>query len=214
MADIFDEIEEDLKRDRLDKAWKKYGNYVIAVAILIVAATAGNTLWDSYQKGRMVEQANAFDAALVTARGGDVDGAVAALDGFAAGSDAGYRLMARLQQASLLVEQEKVADAIAIYDGIAADDSIDPVYQGLGLVLSVMHAADSGEADTMLARLAPQLEAGAPWRFTALELAAGLSLRKGDKNQAISHLKTVVDAAEAPEGARRRATELLRSLEG
>ena len=37
MADIFDEIDEELKRDRTQELWAKYGKYVIAAAAAVVA---------------------------------------------------------------------------------------------------------------------------------------------------------------------------------
>ncbi|RED53575.1 tetratricopeptide repeat protein [Aestuariispira insulae] len=214
MADIFDEIEEDLKRDRMGDAWKKYGNYVYVAIALIIAVTAGYKYWDYHNKTRMVEQANQLDQALVTARSGEVDTALAALEQVSSESDAGYRLLAELRQASLLLDENQTAKAVAIYERIASDDKIDPIYRGLGTVLAVMHADETSDTAVLMEKLAPQLEAGATWRYTALELAAGLALRAGDKDQAIGHIKTIVDAAEAPEGVRARATELLRALEG
>ena len=41
MADIFDEVEDDLKRDRMQLLWSKYGKYVIVAAVLVIAGVAG-----------------------------------------------------------------------------------------------------------------------------------------------------------------------------
>ncbi len=38
MADIFDEIDEDLKRDRAQELWARYGKFVIAAAAAVVLA--------------------------------------------------------------------------------------------------------------------------------------------------------------------------------
>ena len=35
MADIFDEIDEELKRDRTQELWTKYGKYVMAAAAAV-----------------------------------------------------------------------------------------------------------------------------------------------------------------------------------
>ena len=40
MSDIFDEVGEDLRRDRLTGLWKRYGWVLYVVAGLIVAGTA------------------------------------------------------------------------------------------------------------------------------------------------------------------------------
>ena len=36
MADIFDEINEELKQDRMAALWQRYGKYLIAVVVAIV----------------------------------------------------------------------------------------------------------------------------------------------------------------------------------
>ena len=41
MADIFDEIEEDLRRDRMKEIWQRYGNYILGLAVLIIIGVAG-----------------------------------------------------------------------------------------------------------------------------------------------------------------------------
>ncbi|WP_259780204.1 DUF2659 family protein [Aestuariispira ectoiniformans] len=211
MSDIFDEIEEDLKRDRLEEAWKKYGKYVIAVAVVIVLATAGNTAWRHYQASQKAEMANRFDEAGDLARNGDVKGAIDQLSAMAK-DGGGYGTLARLQQASLMAENGDNEGAVAVYDAVAADSSIDPIYSELALVLAVMHQLDSGDPQTLLDRLASQLKPEAPWRFTAYEMAAGLSIRKGDKEAAADYLKKITDDAEAPQAARQRASELLQAV--
>ena len=214
MADIFDEIEEDLKKDKMDEAWKKYGKYVIAVAVLIVVGTIGYTQWISYTSGQAADQANRFDQALTTITSGETEQGLKQLDAIAGDSGAGYQMLARLEKAALLAEDGKKAEAVALYDQIAADSQLDEMYRGLATVLSVMHDAENSAPSDLLAKLAPQLEAGATWRYTALEVAAGLHLKAGDKAAAADQLKVIVDDANSPAELRRRATELLRALEG
>ena len=40
MADIFDEINEELKHDRMTALWRRYGKYVIAFVIAVVAGVS------------------------------------------------------------------------------------------------------------------------------------------------------------------------------
>ena len=48
MADIFREVEEELRRDRAEELWKKYGRYVIALAALVILAVGGVQGWRAY----------------------------------------------------------------------------------------------------------------------------------------------------------------------
>jgi hypothetical protein len=64
MADIFDEIDEDLKRDQMQMLWARYGKIVMAVVaavILLVGARQGYTAWQSNQSEA---SATAYEQAL------------------------------------------------------------------------------------------------------------------------------------------------------
>ena len=46
MADIFHEVDEEVRRERLQKLWDRYSIYLIALAVLIVA---GIGAWRGYE---------------------------------------------------------------------------------------------------------------------------------------------------------------------
>jgi hypothetical protein len=50
MSDIFREVDEDLRRDRLEKIWKRYGAAFVGAVLLIVAGTAGFVAWRNHQQ--------------------------------------------------------------------------------------------------------------------------------------------------------------------
>ena len=59
MADIFKEVDEDLRRDNFEKLWKKYGFYFIGLAVTVVLAVAGVQGWRAYdldQRGKMSDR--------------------------------------------------------------------------------------------------------------------------------------------------------------
>jgi len=41
MSDIFQEVEEDVRKERYEQLWKKYGNYIIGAAAILVIAVGG-----------------------------------------------------------------------------------------------------------------------------------------------------------------------------
>ena len=52
MADIFDEVNEDLKRDQMQKLWSRFGKYVIlavSIVVLGVGGRQGYTTWHNHQ---------------------------------------------------------------------------------------------------------------------------------------------------------------------
>ncbi len=52
MSDIFREVEEDVRRERLEKLWKPYGDYVIAAGRGRLLGIGGYKLWQRYETSR------------------------------------------------------------------------------------------------------------------------------------------------------------------
>ena len=94
MADIFHEVDEEVRRERLQKLWERYNVLIIAVAVLIVAGIGG---WRGYQWWLDKQAAAAgakFEAAVTLSEAGKHAAAEAAFSKLAAaGAPAGYRTL-------------------------------------------------------------------------------------------------------------------------
>ena len=55
MADIFREVDEDLKREQFKRLWDRFGIYAIIAAVLVVALTGG---WRGYLAWEQSRAAN------------------------------------------------------------------------------------------------------------------------------------------------------------
>ena len=210
MADIFNEIEEDIRQDRAKVAWKKYGKYVIGLAVLIIAITAGNTGWVEYKKSVLIDQSDRFVAAIAKV---DANDDVAATDLFAKLSEdsgVGYSMLSRFNLASLKIKSGDIDGAILIYQLLSNDNSIDKIYRDLAVILSVVNQIDDGNNKDLLTSLSPQLQEDAPWRFSAYELAAIITIKMGDIEQAKQYLTLITDDFAAPQAIRARAAERLK----
>ena len=120
-------------------------------------------------------------------------------------------MLARFREASARRKDGDPAAAVDIYETLAADDSIEPLYRDLAVLLSVMAQADTGDPKALSDRLAP-LAADGPWRHTAGEYIGLLALRQGDTATARKQFEAIADDSQAPQGARARAAELLQTL--
>ena len=211
---LFREVDEDVRRDRFEALWKRYGRHAFAAVTLIVVVAVGVVLWLQFQERQRLAAGGQFAAAAQLAADGEPE---LALDEFAALADSGgrgYRLLARLRQAALLVELGDIEDAVALYDEIAADGGVDRVYQDLATLLAVMHQVDDGDPAALIARLAPMSADGNPWHFSARELTAVLAMRAGDTARARELFTDLAGDLEAPASLRARASELLAALGG
>ncbi|MCR9220850.1 MAG: tetratricopeptide repeat protein [Alphaproteobacteria bacterium] len=214
MSDIFTEVEEDLRRERAKALWTRYGRYFVAVAVIAILAVGAHTWWRSYERSQQLEAADRYQAVLAQQGQAGPASVAADLEALADAAPDGYRMTALMRAAALHGEAGDHAAAAQTFERVAADDGVDRLYRDLAEVLAVSQAARAGDRDPadLLGRLAPHLEAGAAWRFTALEVAAGLALQAGDVDTAREHLSAIADSADAPQRSRARAAEILSAV--
>jgi hypothetical protein len=212
VSDILREIDEDLRRESLEKLWRKYGIYALGLAVIVVLGIAAYTGWQRYSENRQAARARQYESALQLLAAGDAE-AGDQLQALAGGGDS-YAALARLQAAALKAKAGDVAGAVDIYDQLAADSGVDAHLRDLAVILLALHTADTAAPDALAKRLEPLTAAGNPWRYTALEITAVLARRDGDIVRAEQILTGLADDLDAPQGLRQRATEMLAALKG
>ncbi len=212
MADFFEEVDEELRRDRAKVLWNKYGKIVVAAAVLVVLATSANVFWRNYTATQRLENAQQFLEAAGLARAGQRDAAIDAFLALATDAQEGYALVARFRAAGLKAEAGDLEGAAADYAALAADSDVEPLYRDLATLLGVVSTGESADPGALLQDLEPLADGGNPWRHTAQELMAAQHLRLGETEQARQVLQTLADDLEAPRGTRARASEMLRAL--
>jgi hypothetical protein len=212
MSDIFREIDEELRRDRLAQIWKRYASWIIAAAIALVAATAGVTFWREHQRSQRQAAGVEYTNALSLAHAGKPEQAIEALSKLGTGASDGHGLLARFEVATLKAQAGDKAASIAAYQAIADDGAVDPIYRDLATVLAALDGIDEGEPAAIIAKLQPIATGNGPWRASALEITALAQLKSGDKAAALETYKRLADDLEAPSGLRARAAEMVEAL--
>jgi len=202
MADIFDEIDEDLKRDRTQALWTKYGKYVIAAAAAVVLGVGASQGFSAWTRSQAEAAANLYQQS-VTA-----DDAVAALEQNIGQLTDGYALLGRFQIAAGMAAAGDAAGAETGYLDIAEDASVADLYRDAALLLSAMNAPEDRATGELQARIAPLAEGAGPWKALALELGAALDLKDGNTDAALSKLEMIIELAEVSAELRQRAAQL------
>lgn len=174
MSDFFKELEEDIREERMLVLWRKYGNYIIGLAVAIVIGTAGVTLWKYLKHKSQLQSYVSFSSAVNLMKQGKKEDALQAFQALAKGSD-GYAKLAQLYEASLLSDPE------ALYTQISQENVRDPALGNLPKVLMAARALDRSETLTFLDPLTAPNNAWAP---PSLELLAFSDLKKGDEVKA------------------------------
>ncbi len=212
---IFREIDEELRQENFAKLWKKYGNVVIAAAVVLVVAVGGYQGWRTYDLNDRAAQGERYAAALQMAQGGSIDLALEELNVLHGEGSAGYRMLSAFQNASLQSRKGNAADATAAYGRIADDSGFDILYRDLARLMAATVLINSQATSTeILDRIKPLDNDSNPWRHGARELLAVVALRGGDKAKSRDIFKTLSEDATAPQGIRQRAGEMLAALGG
>jgi hypothetical protein len=219
VVDIFDEVDEELREERMQALLKKHGGTLAAVCVLVVLAVAGWKGWIWYQAQQDMAAASRYLAAAELTRAAGVAGpdraaAIAAFDAAAANAPRGYAVLARLREAGLKADSGDLAGASALWDQGAADGSADPLLRELASLTWCLYNADKADPDLLEHRLQPLAEPGGTWRAMAREQLALLDLRKGRAEQARTLLKSLSEDTTAPNGVRGRAGALLERMGG
>lgn len=207
MSELFDEVDEEVRREQLKKLWDKYSIYIIALMVLVVAGVGG---WRGYQyieAQKAAEAATAFNKAVELSEQDKHAEAEAAFAALAAKAPAGYRTLARLRAAAELVAQDPKA-AAKMYDDIAADSGVGPAQRDLARIRAAMILVDTAGYADMQQRLEASTAKEATFRHSARELLALSAWRNGDAAAARKWLDVIAEDGETPPGLRSRAEAL------
>jgi hypothetical protein len=207
VSELFDEVDEDVRREQLKKLWDRYSIVIIALALLIVAGVAG---WRGYQyvEGKKAAEAGvAFDKAVELSEQNKHAEAEAAFNSLAATAPSGYRLLARMRAAAEVGTHDPQA-AVKLYDDISNDRSVAALDQDLARVRAAQLLVETAPYSEMLTRLEPSAAPGATFRHTARELLALSAWHANDATSARKWLDMIANDGETPPGLRSRSEAL------
>jgi hypothetical protein len=207
VADIFEEVDEELRQDEYQKYWDRYGAWIIGGALTIVALTAGYQGWEYLQHTSRERASNAFVAAQTDYEADRLPLAAAGFEALASEGNAGYAALALLQRAAVAMDAGDRAAAADFFDQAAARSN-DPLIADLAVLKGIWVRWDGLSYNDIDLRLRDLTAADAPYRFLARETVAAAALRAGQLDVARDGYQFLL-YSEASTGIRRRATEAL-----
>jgi hypothetical protein len=209
MSDIFQEVDEEVRRDKAAEFWKKYQNLIFGGAVAIVLASAGFRYW-TYEKEKADQAAgDQLQAAIAAYESGKSDEAFGGLAKLAASSPGGYRVVAQMTEAGAKAASNASA-SIAAFDAIAGDASVDPLFRDAArLRAGLMRLDQPAEEQAGAAALTSLAGAEGPYRRLARLTLGAVALGRGDYDEAGKELDLVLGDAEVSSGERELAERWL-----
>ncbi|HEY1630724.1 MAG TPA: tetratricopeptide repeat protein [Rhizomicrobium sp.] len=184
MSDIFREVEEEVRKERLDQLWKQYGDYVVAGACFLIIGAAGFQIWKTYDQKQHMKASDQYTVAQSMMDAGQATQAADAFGRLADTAPSGYKELARLQHADAAMASGERGDALALYKQIAAGD--DPVLAAVAKLHAAWGIADSQPRADVVATLGALDDETSPWRPLAQEIIAYSDYRAGNTKAALA----------------------------
>jgi hypothetical protein len=212
VADIFHEVEEDLRRDQAAAIWKKYGNYIIGAALLLVLVVAAHWGWTKYTTNQRMQASADF---LSAASASDLKQREAAL-GTIAAEGGTYGVLARFRLAETAIAGGDKAKARGILGEIAKDGGADKALRDLAMIQAALLELEVGKPEAAADLVKDLTKEGEAYRLSALEITGLAAVKAGDNAKAkttFEALKKTAEAEAAPgSGFAQRAEQMLDRL--
>jgi hypothetical protein len=208
------EVDEAVRQDRYQQLWDKYGVYALGLAVLVVACVAGYKGWTYWQQKQAQDAGAKFTQALSMEDRADAAKANEMLTALAESGPAGYRVLARFQLAAAAAKAGDTDKAVADYDALATDASVDPILQDHATLQAAALRLEKADYEEMERRLKGVIDSGSAWRFSARELLGLSAYRLNNMSEAQRQFSELVGDQGTPSNLRERADMMLALIVG
>lgn len=205
------ELEEELRRERLEKIWRQYGTYILIAAGLIVFGVLGYKFMEQRRIDAAETSGARYEDALALAADGKEGSAEKEFETIAKDGAGGYSSLAQLQLAGALLKQGKKAEALAAYEELAKTGS-DMLLRGYATLQAANLQVGEADFTEMENRLNPLMGDESAWRYSARELLGLAALKAGKPDEARAILTPLLVDQKTPQTIAERAQILLAEI--
>ena len=204
MSDLFTEVDEALKQERLEKLWQQYGGFFIGFIAMIILGTASVEGYKSWNTSQNIRQTNLYIDA--TSKDG-----ISADELLTVSQDVKPKLkpFVELHAAGLALEKNDLDTALTIYTSIESNAGFDKkskfIAQYMITNINTDLTLDEKRAryDTLIAAM------DNPWRFNAMISAALLEANNAkDYTKARAYLNGILSDRLSPDTLQKKAKSL------
>ncbi len=209
---FIDEVNEELKREKLFGYIRRYG----WIAVVAVIGIVGFASWNEWNKASNEAAARAFgDAVIAAIEHEDPAARIAALDAIAANeTGAGRGGIVNLLRAAQMLDAGDREGALSALATVAGNAALPQSYRQLATLKRVIVAGTDmplAERESLLGGLAAP---GQSLRPLALEQLALLRVEAGENDAALDQFRALLNEPDLTDGLRRRVQQMIVILGG
>ncbi len=213
VADVFQEVDEQLRSQQLQSLLRRWWPFAAAAAGLALIVALGIWGWNKHQADLDAKASIAYQAGMDALGKGDVITADQKFSDVAASGPAAYRALALMQEAQIRLEQKKPDDAVRLFDQ-AAKTAPDAIIGDAARLKAAWVLTDTRPLAEVEARLTPLTGAKSPYRSLAREALAMARLQAGKLDEAkgdFAVLSLSEDVSQAAQARAHAAMDMIQS---
>ena len=192
MADIFDEVSEELKQDQLIQLWKKYSKYIFSLIILLILSISSYQGYLIWNKKKMTENSEQFFSGLEQLDNKKFQESTNIFSNSLLEQKNGYKVLSIFGLAHSNFKNGNISEMVKNYQSIYEDKNVGIYYQNLARLLSTMKD-DNSSFDKLQNRLSPILNSPSKLQLLAAELEIILFIRFNKIDKALKSIKVLID---------------------
>ena len=195
MADIFDEVTEELKQDQLIKIWKKYSKLIITLILLIIISIVSYQAYITWNKKKIEAISEQYFQALEKLDDKNYSESQSLFLNNSQNNKSGYSILSLFGLAESNYQNGKIDEMILNYKTIYDDASIDIYYRNLSRILSVLKDNSSSFYQQKLL-LEPILNSPSMLQVHAAELEVLLLIKFNKIKEAQKALNVLINRSD------------------
>ncbi|TDK39078.1 tetratricopeptide repeat protein [Rhizobium deserti] len=209
---FFREVNEELRSDRMQYAWKRYGRIILAIAALVVIGTAAYRGYEYWQSHNSSQSGDRFIAALKLASENKPDEALAALEAIEKDGTGSYPVLAHMRAGTIQANKGDLSGAIATFTAIGSQKDAPEAIRELAKLRAGWLLIDTGTYEQVAAQVQVMTSPGQMLANSAREALGLAAYKAGNMPQAKQWFQQIANDTAAPRNVANRAQIMLDNI--
>ena len=169
MADIFDEVSEDLRKDQYKQIWSKYKYFIISFIVIFIVSISVFKYIEFYQEKKKIEIATLYFDGVQEIKNNNYENAEAIFKKIIENGGKGYTVLSYFKLANLNFNKKDFQSMESNYNKIISLENINKAYKEYALLLKITNSPNV-ENDEKIKLLKPFLTSPSEFQPIASEL--------------------------------------------
>lgn len=206
------EVNDELRSEQMQRAWRRLGPIIITLAVLVVLGTAGYRVYDYWTDDRSSQSGDQFLAAQKLAADGKTDEALKAFEALEKTGFGSYPVLAEFRAASLLAQKGDQKGAIAAFQALGKDNAVPEALRDVAHIRAGWLLIDNGTYEQVSAEVEALATPANGMRSSAREALGLAAYKAGQLDRAREWFEQIVEDTQAPRNVSTRAQIMLDNI--